>query len=136
MWFLHEKECSFKTNLFCCTEMRLMSISSNAIWVTGSVASRARSKLTRSKCEWTRIWTTYLENRWNNPLSLNPKELLFISEHRSLSCLTGCGRRCHWCQKQLIMNWIWAGQKGPTVWKWPQNHRKFQTHFFWEIQNI
>ena len=78
----------------------------------------------------------YLECRWNNPLFLNAKELLFISEHRSLSCLTGCGRWCHWCQKQLIMNWIWAGQKGPTVLKWPQNHRKFQTHFFWEKQNI
>ena len=50
--------------------MRWMFISSTAIWVTGSdtgsVGSRARSELTRSKCEWTRIWTC-LECRWNNP---------------------------------------------------------------------
>ena len=36
LWFLHQKECSFYTHLFCCTEMRLMFISSTAIWVTGS----------------------------------------------------------------------------------------------------
>ena len=61
LWFLHEKECSFYTHLFCCTEIRWLFISSTAIWVTGSdtgsVACRARSKLTSSKCEWTRIWT-------------------------------------------------------------------------------
>ena len=43
------------------TEMRWMFISSTVIWVNGSdsnsVASRARSELTRSKCEWTRIST-------------------------------------------------------------------------------
>ena len=53
---------SVYTYPFFCTEMRWMFISSSAIWVTGSdtdsVASRARSELTRSKCEWTRIWTT------------------------------------------------------------------------------
>ena len=45
LWLLHEKECSFYTYLFCCTEMRWLFISSSAIWVTGSdtgsVASRA-----------------------------------------------------------------------------------------------
>ena len=60
-WFLHEKECSFYTHLFCCTEMRWLFISSTAVWVTGSdtgsVASRAKTKLTSSKCDWTRIWT-------------------------------------------------------------------------------
>jgi hypothetical protein len=59
LWLLHEKECSFYTYLFYCTEMRWLFISSRAIWVTGSdtgsVASRARSELTRWKCEWTRI---------------------------------------------------------------------------------
>ena len=30
-------------------------------------SSRATSKLIRSKCEWDRIWTTYLECRWNTP---------------------------------------------------------------------
>ena len=38
-------------------------ISSSAIWGTGSdtgsVASRAKGELTRSKCDWTRIWTIY-----------------------------------------------------------------------------
>jgi hypothetical protein len=47
--------------LFCCTEMRWLFISSTAIWVTdsdtSSVASRARTKLTSSKFDWTRIWT-------------------------------------------------------------------------------
>ena len=61
MWFLHKKECSFYTHHFPCTEMRWLFISSTAIWVTGSdtrsVASTARSKLTTSKCDWTRIWT-------------------------------------------------------------------------------
>ena len=42
---------SFYTNLFCCTEMRLMFISSTAISSngsdTGSVASRGRSQFTR-----------------------------------------------------------------------------------------
>ena len=60
LWFLHEKECSFYSHLFCCTEMRWLFISSTAIWVTGSdtgsVASRARTELTSSKCDWTRIW--------------------------------------------------------------------------------
>ena len=60
LWFLHEKECSFYTNLFYCTEMRWLFISSTAIWVTGSdtgsVASRARTELTSSKHDWTRIW--------------------------------------------------------------------------------
>ena len=50
--------------------MRWIFISSTAIWVTGSdtgsVASRARTELTSSKCDWTRIWATYLECRWNN----------------------------------------------------------------------
>ena len=59
-WFLHEKECSFCTHLFCCTEMRWLFICSTAIWVAGSdtstVASRARTDLTSSKCGWTRIW--------------------------------------------------------------------------------
>ena len=45
LWFLHEKEYSLYTYLFCCTEMRLWFINSTAIWVTGSdtrsVASRA-----------------------------------------------------------------------------------------------
>ena len=36
LWFLHEKEYSFYTNLFYCTEMRWLFISSTAIWVTGS----------------------------------------------------------------------------------------------------
>ena len=51
---------SFYTHLFCSTEMRWLFISSTAIWVTGSdtgsVASRARTELTSSKCDWTRIW--------------------------------------------------------------------------------
>ena len=34
-----------------------MFTSSTAIWATGSVASRARSQQTRSKCEWIRVWT-------------------------------------------------------------------------------
>ena len=61
LWFLHKKECSFYTYLFCCTEKKWMFISSTAIWFTssdtGSVAFRARGQLDRSKCEWTRIWT-------------------------------------------------------------------------------
>ena len=60
LWFLHGKECIFYTHLFCYTEMRRLFISSTAIWITGSdtgsVASRARTKLTSSKCDWTRIW--------------------------------------------------------------------------------
>ena len=59
--FFHEKQCFFYTYLFCCNKMKWLFISSNAIWVTGSdagsVASRTRSQLTRSTCEWTRIWT-------------------------------------------------------------------------------
>ena len=43
--------------------MRWLFISSTAIWVTDSetvsVASKARTKLTSSKCDWTRIWTIY-----------------------------------------------------------------------------
>ena len=39
-----------------------LSVQLAAFWVTGSdtnsVASRARTKLTSSKCDWTRIWTT------------------------------------------------------------------------------
>ena len=46
---------------FAVTEMKWLFISSSAILVTGSdsgsAASRARSENTRSKCEWTRIWT-------------------------------------------------------------------------------
>ena len=61
LWLLHEKESSFYSYLFCFTEMRWLFISSSAIWVTSSdtssVASRDGSQLTRSKCEWTRIWT-------------------------------------------------------------------------------
>ena len=61
LWFLHKKECSVCTPLFWCTEMRWLFISSIAIWVTdsdtGSVASKARSQLTKPKWEWTRIWT-------------------------------------------------------------------------------
>ena len=53
--------CTFYTYLFCCTEMRWLFISLSAIWATDSdtslVACRARTELTRSKCEWTRIWT-------------------------------------------------------------------------------
>ena len=60
LWILHKKECSFYTHLFCCTEIKWLFINSTAIWVTGSdtssVAFRARSQLTRSKCKWTRIW--------------------------------------------------------------------------------
>jgi hypothetical protein len=70
-WLLYEKECSFYTYLFCCTELKWMFIISTAFWVTGwdtgSVAPRAKSELPSSTCEWTRIWTTYLECRWNNP---------------------------------------------------------------------
>ena len=51
--------------------MRWMFIISTAIWATGwdigSVASRARSELTSLKCEWTRIWTTYIKSRWKKP---------------------------------------------------------------------
>ena len=43
--------------------MKWLFISSTAIWVTGSdtgsVASRARTELTSSKCDWTWIWTIY-----------------------------------------------------------------------------
>ena len=43
--------------------MRWLFISSTAVWVTGSdtgsVASRARTELTSSKCDWTRSWTIY-----------------------------------------------------------------------------
>ena len=60
LWLLHEKECSFYSYLFCCTETRWLFINSSNIWVTGSdigsVASRARTELTSSKCIWTRIW--------------------------------------------------------------------------------
>ena len=60
--FLHKKECSFYPHLFCCTEMIRLFINLTAIWVTGSgtgsVASRAITKVTSSKCDWTRIWTT------------------------------------------------------------------------------
>ena len=56
LWLLHEKECSFYYYLFCCTEMTWMFIISTTIWVNGwdtsSVASRARSELTSSKCNW------------------------------------------------------------------------------------
>ena len=56
-----QKECSFYTNLFRCTEMRWMFTSSTAIFSNGSdtssVASKGKSQLTRSKCEWTRIWS-------------------------------------------------------------------------------
>ena len=52
LWLLHEKECSFYSYLFCCTEMTWMFIISTTIWVNGwdtsSVASRARSELTSS----------------------------------------------------------------------------------------
>ena len=65
-------DCYMKKNVaFTLISMRWLFISSSAIWVTGldtrSVASRARTELTRSKREWTRIWTTYLEFRGNNP---------------------------------------------------------------------
>ena len=57
--------------------LKWMFISSTAIWVTGSytssVASRARSQLTRSKCEWTRIWTTYLHCCMKCPQILREK---------------------------------------------------------------
>ena len=64
LWFLPEKECSFYTHLFWCTEMRWLFISSTASSATGSatgsangsVASRARTELISSKCDWTRIW--------------------------------------------------------------------------------
>ena len=53
----------------CCTEMRWMLTISTAIWVNswdnGSVASRARSELTNSKCEWTRIWTISIVDETN-----------------------------------------------------------------------
>ena len=56
LWLLHEKECSFYSYLFCCTEMTWMFIISTTIWVNGwdtsSVASRARSELTSSQCSW------------------------------------------------------------------------------------
>ena len=72
-WLLHKKECSSYKYLFCCTEMRWLFISSSAKWDTGSdagsVASRTRSKLTRSKCEWTIFWTTYLACSWNDPIT-------------------------------------------------------------------
>ena len=77
--FYLKKECSFYNHLFCCTEIRWMFISWTTIWVTsldtGSVASRARRQLTSSKCEWTRIWSRYLECRWNHPISyFDPKK--------------------------------------------------------------
>ena len=96
MWLLHKEECSFYTYLFCCTEMRWMFISLTAIWVTGSdtgsVASRARSKLTSTKCEWTRIWTIY------NVDETTPRVLKFFhfictnwwqQTHAGLGTLTG-----------------------------------------------
>ena len=56
LWLLHEKECSFCTYLFCCTEMTWMFIISTTVWVNGwvtsSVASRARSELTSSQRNW------------------------------------------------------------------------------------
>ena len=56
LWLLHEKECSFYSYLFCCTEMTWMFIISSTIWVNGwdtsSVASRSRSELTSSQCNW------------------------------------------------------------------------------------
>ena len=67
-WFLYEKECSFYTHLFCCTKMRWLFISITAIWVTSSDTgsdasragySRARTELTSSKCDWTRIWAIW-----------------------------------------------------------------------------
>ena len=52
LWLLHEKECTFFTYLFCCTEMTWLFIISTTVWVnswvTSSVASRARSELTNS----------------------------------------------------------------------------------------
>ena len=60
LWLLHEKESSFYYYLFCCTEMTWMFIISTTIWVNGwdtsSVASRARSELTSSKCNWKGNW--------------------------------------------------------------------------------
>ena len=51
--------------------MRWMFISLTAIWNTGSdivlVASWDRSELSSSK-EWSRIWSKYLECRWNQPI--------------------------------------------------------------------
>ena len=48
------------TQIFSCTEMRWLFTCSIAIWVTRSdtrsVASRARTELTCSKCDCTRIW--------------------------------------------------------------------------------
>ena len=50
-----KKNVAFTLISFACTEMRGMFISSTAISIngsdTGSVASRGRSQLTRSKCE-------------------------------------------------------------------------------------
>ena len=60
--FLHKKECSFYTYLWC-IEMRWICIYqfnchfSLTVWDTFSVASRARTELTRSICEWIRFWT-------------------------------------------------------------------------------
>ena len=60
LWLLDEKECSFYSYLFCCTEMTWMFIISTTIWVNGwdtsSVASRARSELTSSQCNWKGNW--------------------------------------------------------------------------------
>ena len=56
LWLLHEKESSFYSYLFYCTEMTWMFIISSTIWVNGwdtsSVAPRARRELPSSQCNW------------------------------------------------------------------------------------
>ena len=101
LWLLlHEKESSSYTYLFRCTEMSWLFISSSTMSVTssdtGSVASRAKDKLTRSKCNWTRIWSIYNVDETTHYLH----EIFTFSDwdrdwDRFLSC---------WCQKRMQKN--------------------------------
>ena len=61
-------------SLFCCAEMRWLfdewwgpnDEEVHTMEMMVESASRAKIQLTRSKCESRRIWTMYLECRWNN----------------------------------------------------------------------
>ena len=57
LWLLLTKECSFYYYLFCCTEMRFQVPFKLQVQIL-VVASNPRSELNKSKCEWTKIWTT------------------------------------------------------------------------------
>ena len=69
--------------------MRWMFISSAAIWGTGSdtgsVASRARSELTRSKCKWS--WTREKTGKGVDERVLLTKNNLYLSKFTEIGLL-------------------------------------------------